>query len=79
MCGHMCVCTRRACVVRLKRQARAHVGCSAIFTQYAQHFSSSEHDFDDFAGLWHMGSENLRKLELFPAFAVLMLMQTSHP
>ena len=35
------------------------------------------HDFDDFAGLWHMGSENLRKLKLFPAFAVLMLMQTS--
>lgn len=27
-------------------------------------------DFDDFAGLQHMGFKNLRKPKLFPAFAV---------
>lgn len=75
----MCVCVRvRACVRDDVRPVHASWVVLLFLLSMLSISHLQNHDFDDFAGLWHMGSENLRKLELFPAFAVLMLMQTSH-
>lgn len=70
LCERTCACEARS--------ESLHASWILLFLLHILNISHLQNrDFDDCAGLQHLGLENLCKPELFPEFAILTLMQTS--